>query len=75
MSGIQVLLMKYHKELEIMYNASSQKSYLNSGCNVTLSNRRYLQYKLHVIYYNFPEDLHRSGTKINKTCCDKLTSL
>jgi DNA-directed RNA polymerase subunit H (RpoH/RPB5) len=26
-----------------------------------------------VIYYNFPE-LHRSGTKINKTCCDKLIS-
>lgn len=64
-----------HKELEIMYNASSQKSYLNSGCNVTLSNRKIPSHKLHVIYYNFPEDLHRSGTKINKTCCDKLTAL
>jgi DNA-directed RNA polymerase subunit H (RpoH/RPB5) len=61
------------KELEIMYNTLNENAYVNSGCNFTLTNLKIPSHKLHVIYYNFPE-LHRSGTKINKTCCDKLTS-
>jgi DNA-directed RNA polymerase subunit H (RpoH/RPB5) len=61
------------KELEIMYNTLNDNAYINSGCNITLTNLKIPSHKLHVIYYNFPE-LHRSGTKINKTCCDKLTS-
>jgi DNA-directed RNA polymerase subunit H (RpoH/RPB5) len=61
------------KELEIMYNTLNENAYINSGCNFTLTNLKIPSHKLHVIYYNFPE-LHRSGTKINKTCCDKLTS-
>lgn len=62
------------KELEIMYNNKSDKSYLGSGCNYTLSNLNIPSHKLHVVYFNFPE-LHANTTKINKTCCDKLTSL
>jgi|TARA_B110000977_G_C10860871_1_gene409714 DNA-directed RNA polymerase subunit H len=61
------------KELEIMYSTQNENTYINSGCNFTLTNLKIPSHKLHVIYYNFPE-LHRSGTKINKTCCDKLTS-
>ena len=62
------------KELEIMYSNQANNTYVNSGCNFSLSHLKIPSHKLHVIYYNFPE-LHRSGTKINKTCCDKLTSL
>jgi len=61
------------KELEVMYEANNDNAYINSGCNFTLSNLKIPSHTLHVIYYNFPE-LHRSGTKVNKTCCDKLTS-
>jgi DNA-directed RNA polymerase subunit H (RpoH/RPB5) len=62
------------KELEVMYNQQNDKSIMNSGCNVTLSNLHIPSHKLHIIYYNFPQ-LHLTGPKINKTCCDKLTSL
>ena len=61
------------KEIEIMYSTQNENAYINSGCNFTITNLKIPSHKLHVIYYNFPE-LHRSGTKINKTCCDKLTS-
>jgi len=61
------------KELEIMYETGNDNVYLNNGCNFTLSNLKIPSHKLHVIYYNLPE-LHRSGTKVNKTCCDKLLS-
>ena len=27
-----------------------------------------------MIYYNFPE-LNKTGTKVNKTCCDRLSSM
>lgn len=62
------------KELEILYNSKNEKTYLDSGCNITLINKFLPSHKLHIIYYNFPE-LHLTGTKINKTCCDKLNSL
>ena len=62
------------KELESMYNTQNDSSYINSGCNFTLTNIKIPSHKLHIIYYNFPA-LHLTGTKINKTCCDKLTAL
>ena len=62
------------EELESIYNTQNDNSYINSGCNITLTNTHIPSHKLHIIYYNFPE-LHRDGTKINKTCCDKLTLL
>ena len=62
------------KELEIMYNQQNEKSIMNSGCNFTLNHLKIPSHKLHVIYYNFPQ-LHLTGPKINKTCCDKLTAM
>ena len=62
------------EELKIMYENSNDKAYLNSPCNITLQNKYIPSHKLHIIYYNFPE-LNRSGVKVNKTCCDKLTSM
>lgn len=62
------------KELEIMYNNQNDKSIMHSGCNVSLSNLAIPSHKLHIIYYNFPQ-LHLTGPKINKTCCDKLTKM
>jgi DNA-directed RNA polymerase subunit H (RpoH/RPB5) len=62
------------KELEVMYNQHNDKSVMNSGCNMSLTNLKIPSHKLHVIYYNFPQ-LHLTGTKINKTCCDKLTAM
>lgn len=62
------------QELEVMYTTQNDNTYINSGCNFTLNNLKIPSHKLHVIYYNFPQ-LHLTGTKINKTCCDKLTAL
>jgi DNA-directed RNA polymerase subunit H (RpoH/RPB5) len=63
-----------NKELEIMYSNTNTNAYESSGCNIVLNHRVIKGHKLHVIYYNFPE-LNRSGTKVNKTCCEKLTAL
>ena len=62
------------KEMEIMYKNTNKNTYLNTACNFTLSHKLMPSHKLHVIYYNFPE-LNRNGVKINKTCCDKISSL
>ena len=62
------------QELEVMYINQNENNYINSGCNITLTNRKIPSHKLHIIYYNFPQ-LHLTGTKINKTCCDKLSAL
>jgi DNA-directed RNA polymerase subunit H (RpoH/RPB5) len=62
------------KELEIMYNNQNDKVIMSSGCNFTLRHLNIPSHKLHVIYYNFPQ-LHLTGSKINKTCCDKLTAM
>ena len=59
------------EELEIMYTSENDNNYINSGCNFTLSNLKIPSHKLHIIYYNFPE-LNKTGTKVNKTCCDRL---
>ena len=62
------------EELEVMYTTETSNNYVNSGCNITLSNLKIPSHKLHVIYYNFPE-LNKTGTKVNKTCCDRLSSM
>lgn len=62
------------KELEAMYENANTNIHESSGCNITLSNKKIPDHKLHILYYNFPE-LNRGGTKINKTCCDKIISL
>lgn len=60
-------------KLEEMYTTEGD-SYMETGCNFTLSHKMIPSHKLHVIYYNFPE-LHMTGTKINKTVCDKLKEM
>lgn len=62
------------KELEIMYENANTNIHESTGCNITLEHKKIKEHKLHVLYYNFPE-LNRGGTKINKTCCDKLIGL
>ena len=62
------------KELEAMYVNENSKTYVDSGCNITLTHKKLPSHKLHIIYYNFPQ-LHLSGTKINKSVCDKLVAL
>ena len=62
------------KELEAMYVSENTNNYVDSGCNITLTHKKLPSHKLHIIYYNFP-NLHLSGTKINKSCCEKLTAL
>jgi DNA-directed RNA polymerase subunit H (RpoH/RPB5) len=62
------------KELEIMYENANTNIHENTGCNITLENLKIKEHKLHILYYNFPE-LNRGGTKINKTCCEKLVAL
>tara|TARA_B100000900_G_scaffold372753_1_gene352863 strand:+ start:313 stop:1062 length:750 start_codon:yes stop_codon:yes gene_type:complete len=62
------------KELEIMYENANTNIHESTGCNITLSHKKIPEHKLHILYYNFPE-LNRGGTKINKTCCDKLVGL
>ena len=57
-----------------MYNEQNDKSVMNKGCNVSLSNLKIPSHKLHIIYYNFPLTSF-SRPKINKTCCDKLTAM
>lgn len=63
-----------NKELEIMYANTNTNAYESSGCNITLNHKLIKGHKLHIVYYNFPE-LNRSGTKVNKTCCEKLIAL
>ena len=60
-------------KLEEMYTTQGI-TYMETGCNFTLSHKKIPSHKLHVIYYNFPE-LHMTGTKINKTECDKLREM
>tara|TARA_Y100001970_G_C13949530_1_gene707515 strand:+ start:91 stop:846 length:756 start_codon:yes stop_codon:yes gene_type:complete len=45
-----------------------------SALNIVLSNRKIPQYKLYIIYYNFP-DLNSRASKITKQCGQKMNSL
>ena len=41
------------------------------ACNVTFSHRKIPSHKLHIIYYNFPEN-GRKSSKVTKSSCDKI---
>lgn len=45
-----------------------------TGCNFSLSHKLLPSHKLHIIYYNFPE-IGRVGTKVTKSCSDKILNL
>mgnify|MGYP001280130803 CR=1 FL=1 len=67
-------------EIEKIYNIPSSKNKsiaqfgIASGCNFSLEHRFIKPYKLHIIYYNFPE-IGRNSSKVTKSICDKLKSL
>jgi DNA-directed RNA polymerase subunit H (RpoH/RPB5) len=41
------------------------------ACNFTLSHKRIPSHKLHIFYYNFPEN-GRKSSKVTKSACDKI---
>ena len=69
-----------NNEVEKMYTLPSSKNKqiaqfgVASSCNFTLKHRMIPSYKIHVIYYNFPE-IGKSSSKITKSSCDKIDAL
>lgn len=67
-------------EIEKIYNIPSSKNKsiaqfgVASGCNFSLKHRFINSYKLHVIYYNFPE-IGKIGSKVTKSVCEKIKAL
>lgn len=69
-----------NSEVEKMYTLPSSKNKqiaqfgVASACNFSLKHKHIPSYKLHVIYYNFPE-IGKTSSKITKSSCDKIESL
>jgi DNA-directed RNA polymerase subunit H (RpoH/RPB5) len=69
-----------NNEVEKMYTLPSSKNKqiaqfgVASACNFSLKHKHIPSYKLHVIYYNFPE-IGKTSSKITKSSCDKIESL
>lgn len=69
-----------NSEVEKLYTLPSSKNKqiaqfgVASACNFSLEHRIIPSYKLHIIYYNFPE-IGKSSSKITKSSCDKIESL
>ena len=67
-------------EIEKIYNVPSSKNKsiasfgVASGCNFSLKHRSIEPYKLHIIYYNFPE-VGKTSSKVTKSICEKLKTL
>ena len=67
-------------EIDKIYNVPSAKNKsiaqfgIASACNFSLKHRFIEPYKLHVIYYNFPE-VGKTSSKVTKSICEKLKSL
>ena len=62
-------------EIEKIYNIPSSKNKsiaqfgIASGCNFSLEHRFIKPYKLHIIYYNFPEIGRNSSNKRSRFNC------
>ena len=69
-----------NNEVEKMYTLPSSKNKqiaqfgVASACNFSLKHKLIPSYKLHVIYYNFPE-IGKTSSKITKSSCDKIEAL
>lgn len=67
-------------EMEKIYNIPSSKNKsiaqfgVASGCNFSLKHKYIESYKLHIIYYNFPE-VGKTSSKVTKSVCDKIKTL
>ena len=63
------------QEIDKLYSLSSSNLSpfpgVASACNFSLGHKYIPSYKLHIIYYNFPEN-GRLSSKVTKTACDKL---
>ena len=64
------------QELDKIYSVPSANLSVIPGvaaaCNITLSHLKIPSHKLHIIYYNFPEN-GKSSSKVTKSACDKIT--
>ena len=69
-----------NQEVEKIYTIPSSKNKsiaqfgIASGCNFSLQHNFIPSYRLHVIYYNFPE-IGKISSKITISACDKLKTL
>lgn len=63
-------------EIEELYESNMSNIQFGnaSGCNFTISHKKYTWHNLHVIYYNFPE-ISKPPTKITKECAKKIANL
>ena len=63
------------KEIDKLYSLPSANLSSFPGvagaCNFTVSHKFIPSYKLHIIYYNFPEN-GTKRSKVTKSACDKL---
>tara|TARA_B100000686_G_scaffold301304_1_gene336496 strand:- start:163 stop:909 length:747 start_codon:yes stop_codon:yes gene_type:complete len=64
-----------YQEVDKLYSLPSANLYPFPGvagsCNFSVSHQKIPSYKLHIIYYNFPEN-GKLSSKVTKTSCDKL---
>ena len=67
-------------EIEKIYNIPSSKNKsiaqfgVASGCNFTVKHKSLPSYRLHIIYFNFPE-VGKISSKVTKSSCDKINNL
>jgi DNA-directed RNA polymerase subunit H (RpoH/RPB5) len=63
------------QELDTIYSIPSANLSPFPGvagaCNFSLSHKKIKSHKLHIIYYNFPEN-GRKSSKVTKSACDKI---
>lgn len=64
-----------NQEVEKLYSLIDHDSIGHAGgCNFSISHKKIPSYKLHVIYFNFPE-IGRLNSKITRSAVDKIYSL
>jgi DNA-directed RNA polymerase subunit H (RpoH/RPB5) len=69
-----------NQEIEKIYTLSASMDAniapfgIASACNFSLSHKFLPSYKLHVIYFNFPE-IGKNNSKVTKSACDKIINL
>jgi DNA-directed RNA polymerase subunit H (RpoH/RPB5) len=64
-----------NEEIDILYNKGVDSQFGSaSECNFTLKHKFVPSYHLHIIYYKFPE-LGTNGSKITKSCFEKIYNL
>lgn len=69
-----------HSEVEKLYTLPSSKNKqiaqfgVASACNFSLKHKSIPSYRLHILYYNFPE-IGKTSSKITKASCDKIEAL